>query len=157
MLFIECKHTLIVIQRIGVNGEHACSIADADDFFSGQEVSGISGQGGDECYFSDMFFLIQNGLVQMCNGPSLRNIELEKGSQFCCCRSGDRVSPGTERNKKIHLVVKSEIAMHHGAHAHGADFLEFDAVLCEDISFQFEIAVLQSFADRFHGIRPDTV
>ena len=58
-----------------------------------------------------MVFSVQDRLIQMCDAPSLRDIVLEKLQQFLRSLSCDVVSPGTERNQKLSVLVKWQIAI----------------------------------------------
>ena len=57
----------------------------------------------------------------MGNAPALRDVEVEQFRQFCCSLPGDGVLPCSKGNQQIPVLVKGQIAVHHGADAHGGN------------------------------------
>ena len=69
----------------------------------------------------NVFFPIQNRLIQMGNAPPLGDIETKQSGQFRRGLSCDRILPGAEGNKEIPVLVKGQIAVHHGGDTHSLD------------------------------------
>ena len=96
-----------------------------------------------------MRLLVQHSLIYMGNAPPLWNIEVQHPCQLIRSLAGNIVPPGSKWYQQLVLFVKGQIAMHHGTYAHGADFLQLQAVFFLYLSCQLSIAGL----DALPGLR----
>ena len=104
-----------------------------------------------------MIFSAQNSLIQMCNAPSLGNVEIKYRDQLlagfgCLC-----ISPGTERHQKFSGCIERHIAVHHSAESQRAQGGQLLTVFCLYIVCQALVASLQAFPDIFQAVGPDVV
>ena len=97
-----------------IHRKHACHVADAEDASAGQFPVHIALQRDKIIYILHMLFLIENGLVQVGNAPSLGYIVPEYLCQLFSGRSCNGISPGAEGHQKLSVLVKCHIAVHHG-------------------------------------------
>ena len=89
-------HLLIVVQSIGINGEHSRGFADAHDLLAGQGDVEVACQGGQRGNVLHMRLLVQNGLIQVGNTPPLGNVEVQHLAQLGGSLAGDGVAPGAK-------------------------------------------------------------
>ena len=104
-----------------------------------------------------MRLLVQNGLIQVGNAPSLGNVEVQHLAQLGGCFAGDGVAPGAKRCQLVSVLVKGKIAVHHAGDANGAYFGQRNAEFFQDILLQLGVAVLNACGHRLHGVGPDAV
>ena len=122
-LFELTQHFLIVAILRAIDGKHAGSLADTDGIDTGEHIVDIARQSSDMGDLRNMLLTVQNRLIQVGNAPALGDIEAKEGRQFLRCLSGNSVLPGSERNQQIPVLVKSQIAVHHGGNAHSLNAL----------------------------------
>ena len=67
----------------------------------------------------DVRFAVQYSLIQMRNGPTLRDVEAEFRRKLLGCLAGHGVLPGAERGQQVPVLVEGQIAVHHAGNAHG--------------------------------------
>ncbi len=137
-------HRCIIIPCLHADREHSGAVADADHLLAGQLPVNIGRQ---RCHKMNVLYVIlavQDRLIQMRNAPSLRNIVVEQLRQLFCCLAGNGVAPGAERYQQLILVVKRQIAVHHGTDANGRQTMDGNAVFILHISPKIRIASLQS-------------
>ena len=104
-----------------------------------------------------MFLTIQNGLVQMGNAPALRNIEGKFLRQLICRFTCDIVPPGAEGRQLLAVLVKGQVAVHHGTDADGTNLRQGHMIATLDIRCQLLKAGLNSLPGFRHFISPDAV
>ena len=56
----------------------------------------------------------------MGHAPALGNVEVEPLGQRIGCGAGGGVAPGAERRQLVAVLVKGQVAVHHGRNAQGA-------------------------------------
>ena len=66
------------------------------------------------CLLYTSLFFIEDGLVEMGNAPSLRDIVPEYLCQLPGGRTCNGVPPGAEGHQKLALFIKCHITVHHG-------------------------------------------
>ncbi len=116
-------HFPVVVQGLAVDGEHTAGFAHTHGVDAGEHIMDVPRQGGDVGNLGNVGFLVQNGLVEVGDGPPLGNVEAEQGRQFRRRLPRDGVLPGAEGRQQVPVHVKSQIAVHHAGYAHGADGL----------------------------------
>ena len=79
----------------------------------------------------DMGFPVQDRLVEVGNAPALGDVELEQVGEFLGGLPGHGVSPGTERDEQVGILIEGHIAVHHGAKADRANGHERGVVLLD--------------------------
>ena len=109
--FVE--HGRVIRQRPAVNGEHAGCFADADGVFTGKKIMDIARERGDMGDASDVRFPVQDGLIQVRDGPALRDVEAEGLCELVGRFAGHGVLPRAERGKQVPVLIKGQIAVHH--------------------------------------------
>lgn len=67
-----------------------------------------------------MVFPVEDGLIEMGHAPALGNVEVEPLGQRIGCGAGGGVAPGAERRQLVAVLVKGQVAVHHGRNAQGA-------------------------------------
>ena len=67
----------------------------------------------------DVGLVIQNGLIQVGNGPPLGDVKAEALRQLSGSVGGNGILPGAEGHQQIPVFVKGKVAVHHGGNAHG--------------------------------------
>ena len=70
-----------------------------------------------------MGFPVQHRLIQMSDGPALGDIEVKGLRQLSGGLGGDGILPGPEGHQQIPVLVKDQIAVHHGGDTHGGNAL----------------------------------
>ena len=70
-------HCLIIVPGAAIDREHAAGLPDSDCLTAGEPVVDVSRQGGKTADILDMFLIIEDGLIEVGDRPSLRNVELE--------------------------------------------------------------------------------
>ena len=93
----------------------------------------------------------------MGNAPSLRDVVLEQLGKLCGRLSGDGVSPGSEGHQLVSLLVKYQIAVHHGTDSNGADSCDLCAILFLYVLLERRIAALKALPYLVKRIGPDAV
>ena len=151
------EHRRVVEAHLLINREHARSIADAEDFLAAELPVYIAGQRRQERDVLDMVFLVEDGLVEMCDAPALRNVEAEELRELICCLARDVIAPGPERCELLAVLVERQVAVHHRADADGADGLELHMVAALHIGRQAVERILDAEPDRRKVVRPDAV
>src|SRR5574344_1567034 len=104
-----------------------------------------------------MLFTVQNSLVQMSDRPSLGNLLSKERGQHFSCRLCDIITPGSEWNKQLILLIKCHIAMHHSTESNDTDVFQFYTILFLHIIFQATITVLKTIPDILQTICPNTI
>ena len=64
----------------------------------------------------------------MCNAKALWDVIVEQCSQFFGSFSGDRVSPGAERDEQGAFFIKCHVAVHHRRKTEGGKVCDRTAV-----------------------------
>ena len=118
---------------------------------------GIASQGGEVAHLGQVVFLVQDGLIQVAQAPALGHIELEQLGQLLGSLGGHGIAPGAEGNQQVHIGIKGQIAVHHGADAHGADLGQGDAILFLHVLLHVLIAVHQAMLDHLFAVGPHAV
>ena len=85
----------------------------------------VAGEGGEEIDLADVLFVVEHGLVQVCDGPAFRNVVLEQLGKLLVGFVGVGVLPGAERHEEVSCFVKCHIAMHHGTDTYCSQRLYF--------------------------------
>jgi len=137
-------HGAVVVLGHGVDREHAGGVADPQDLLSGEFPVDVSGQRCEEGDPADMCLFVQNGLTQMGDAPSLRNVEPEQCGKLLRRRSRARILPGAERRQQISVPVERKIAVHHGGNAQASDRPQFGPVLLPNVLREVPEAVPQA-------------
>ncbi|MPM71490.1 hypothetical protein SDC9_118455 [bioreactor metagenome] len=104
-----------------------------------------------------MWFLIEDGLVQVGDGPSLGNRVIEELTELfsgCACHG---ISPGTEWDQQFTFLVKGKVPMHHCTYAHRLGALEGYSILASYLCFQFSKAGRDALPHIVECIGPDTI
>ena len=117
----------------------------------------VACQGGQRGNVLHMRLPVQNGLIQVGNAPPLGNVEVQYLAELGGCFAGDGVAPGAEWCQLVAVLVKGEIAVHHGGYADCSNLRQRDAVFFQHILLQLGVAVLNACGHRLHGVGPDAV
>ena len=151
------QHFPVKLLGSRVNREHTGGFAYAQSLLSGQLPVNITCQRGHEIDFRHMLLAVQNCLIQVGDAPSLGNVILEQFGQFPGSLAGNGISPGTEGYQLLPILIKYQIAVHHGADSDGTHLGKLCAVFFLHVLFQGSKAALQSLPDQIQRIGPDTV
>ena len=155
---VKLLHTLLVkIPGMDIHREHARHITDTQNTSACQLPVHISLQRNEVVDILHMLFLIENGLVQMSNAPSLGNVVPEYLCQLPGGRACDGISPGAEGHQKFTFFIKRHITVHHGRKSNGTNGGQGDAVGFLHILSHFAVAVPDAVPDVVQGIGPDVV
>ena len=73
----------------------------------------IARQRGQAVNAAHMRFVLQHGVIQVCDAPSLWNGEVKQRGQLLAGVGGKGIAPGAEGGKQPALAVKGEVAVHH--------------------------------------------
>ena len=113
------NHPIAVVAGSAVDGEHPRSVSHTKNVDTCEHEVNVACKGGNVSDSGDMLLTIQNCLIQVCDAPSLGDIESEQLRQFLRGRAGNGVLPGSEGGQQLPVPVEGQVAMHHGADAHG--------------------------------------
>ena len=113
------EHGRVIIQRFAVNGEHTGGFSHAENIFAREQIMDIACKRCDVRNIFDVRFAVQYSLIQMRNGPTLRDVEAEFRRKLLGCLAGHGVLPGAERSQQVPVLVEGQIAVHHAGNAHG--------------------------------------
>ena len=137
-------HFFVVAELLGIDREHTARLADPHESLSGQDKVDISGQSSDISDVFHMLFFVQDRLIKVSDGPSLRNIEVEQFAQFLCRFLCNGVSPGSEFTQLPVIFVKGQIAVHHSGNADRPGGRQHCIILLQYILFELRKAVLKA-------------
>ena len=101
-----------------------------------------------------MCFAVQQRLIQMRDRPALRDVESEQFGELFHSFTGHGVSPGTECGKLIAVLVKWQVAVHHGRNADSTNRCKLLCVFLLEVRFQRCEAGLQARLRVRKRIRP---
>ncbi len=150
-------HLFVIAELFGIDGEHAAGLADAHKSLAGQDEVDISCQRRDISDILHMLFLVQDRLIEVGDGPSLRNVEVEQFAELLRRLLGDGVPPGAELADLPVLLIKRQVAVHHGGDADGAGGRQHRIILLCHILFEPGKTILQALSHFFEGIGPYAV
>ena len=146
---------------VGVRGrvdrEHAGCVANAEHLLAGELPVHVAGEGGEEIDLADVLFVVEHGLVQVCDGPAFRNVVLEQFGKLLVCFGSVGVLPGAERHQQFAIFAEGEVAVHHGGEADASHAGELFAVSVFDIFGERHVCGLQPGPDFFLRIAPQAV
>ena len=143
------EHRRVIVQRFTVNGEHTGGFSHAEDVFAREQIVDIAGKRRDVRDIFDVRFAVQNGLIQMRNGPALWDVEAEFCRKLLGGLAGHGVLPGAERCQQVPVLVEGQIAVHHAGNAHGRNSSRQLAEVADGGA--------QAILHILHVIRPDAV
>ena len=156
--FIKLVNPLLVkILCMDVHREHACHIADPKDPFPGQHPVYITLQCNEIINILYMLLLIQDGLVQVGNAPSLGHIVPENPSQLLRSRPCDGIPPCAEGNQELPILIKRHVTVHHGGKTDGTNGGKGHAVRFLHVGRHLRITVPDTIPYVIQGIGPDMV
>ena len=138
---IACNLLRVKVHGLTVDGEHARGVAHAQHLLAGELPVNIPGQGGEIGNVLHMGLAVQDGLVEMGHRPALGHIKVEKLGKLRCGRAGGGVAPCTEGHQELTILVKGQVAVHHGREAHAAHLGERLAVFFLHIRGQVCIGI----------------
>ena len=157
-LFVhQVDHLLIIIAYSTINGEHTAGLAHAHGLHAGQLPVNVACQGGQVSNILHMLFAVEHGLIQVRNAPALGNVEAQQLSQFSCSRAGHGVAPGAETCQLLAVLIKGQIAMHHGGHAKAGQLGQLGAKLGLHVLLQVGISILYAGPGFLQGVGPHAV
>jgi len=104
-----------------------------------------------------MLLAVQDGLIQMGDAPSLRDVEPEQLRQLVRRFLGDGIAPGAERDHQLILLIEGHVAVHHRADADGRKGVNLCTVLLFNFFCKRGVAVRQPGGDVLHRVGPDAV
>ena len=107
------QHTLVIIQRLRINGKHAAGLAHAHGAAAGQRFMHIARQRGQAVNAAHMRFVLQHGVIQVRDAPALRDGKAKQRGQLLAGVGGKGIAPGAEGDKQPALAVKGQVAVHH--------------------------------------------
>ena len=117
------QHLAVKAIVLTVNGEHAGGLPYSQCVDAGEHIMDVACQGSDMANPGHMGLAVQHRLIQVGNGPSLRNVKAEFLGQPGGSLGSDGILPGAEGHQQVPVFVKGQVAVHHGGHAHGGDGL----------------------------------
>ena len=122
---------------VGVRGrvdrEHTGCVANAEHLLAGELPVHVTGEGGEEIDLANVLFVVEHGLVQVCDGPAFRNVVLEQFGKLLVRFGSIGVLPSAERHQQFAVLIEGEIAVHHGGEADASHAGELFAVGVFDI------------------------
>ena len=155
---VELAHHLGIIGlRVGVDGDHTRCIAHTEDELPGDLPVHIAGKRGEVFDVGHVLLVVEDGLVEMADAPTQRDVVVEELRQFSGCLAGVGVAPSAEGHENLGLVVESHIAVHHRTETDGGKGFYLAVILVENVLAEVGVAVLKAIPDGFHTIGPDTV
>ena len=89
--------------------------------------------------------------------PALGHIKVEKLGKLRCGRAGGGVAPGAEGHQELTILVKGQVAVHHGREAHAAHLGERFPIFFLDICRQVCIGIPETVPDLVKRIGPVVV
>ena len=140
-----------------VNREHAGGIAHAEDLLTGELPVHVTGECGEVSHLGDVLFLVEHGLVQVSDGPTLGDVVLEQLGELLVSFGGVGVLPGAERHQQFAGLVECEVTVHHGGEADVADVRELLAIGGLDVVGHGGVSGLQTAPDLLGGVAPQTI
>ena len=117
----------------------------------------ISCKGIDISDIRNMGFFVKHRLIKMCDAPTLWDIETQKFCKLSCRLSCHGIAPCSERHKKLVILIKSHITVHHSRNAHCAVCFRINAILCLYVFCKVFIAGLYAPMDIIKRICPTAV
>ena len=151
------RHIGVVIQFFAVDGEHAAGLADTQGVFAGEDLVNVARQGGQVGEPGQVVLLFQHGLVQMGDAPALGDVEIKQRRQLLRRFAGHGVAPGAEFRQRLPILVEGQIAVHHGADAHGPHGGEGRAEFFLHVALEVRKAMPHAVLYVFHGVGPHAV
>ena len=85
----------------------------AEHLLAGELPVHVAGEGGEEIDLANVLFVVEHGLVQVCDGPAFRNVVLEQFGKLLVRFGSVGVLPSAERHQQFAVLIEGEIAMHH--------------------------------------------
>ena len=150
-------HALVIVPLFAVNGEHAAGLANAHDLLPGELPMNIACQCGKERKVLHMLLMVENRLIQMGDAPALGNVEAKECRQLLGGLARDGVAPCAKLCKLVAVLVKGQIAVHHGGDTNRAHGGQRHAELGLYIGFQIGKAGLQPGMYGLHAVSPYAV
>ena len=117
----------------------------------------VACEGGEEIDLADMLFVVEHGLIQVCDGPAFRNVVLEQFGKLFVRFESVGVLPGSERHQQFAILVEGEVAVHHGGEADAAHAGELFAIGVFDVFGERRVCGLQASPDFFLRVAPQAV
>ena len=96
-------------------------------------------------------------LVEMGKAPALRHVEGKCLGKLFSSFARNRIPPGAERNKQIHIRVKGKITMHHCTDTDCGKPAGNNPVFFLNIPFQISVAGTKAVQDGILTVCPNTV
>ena len=93
----------------------------------------------------------------MCDTPALRNVVRKQFREFLRSLPCNGVPPSAEGNKKLIILIKGKIPVHHGTESHRCKPGQLHAVFCFHIFHQIPVAALKSAPHIPDIISPDVI
>ncbi len=140
-----------------IDREHAGGIADAEHLLAGELPVHVAGERGEVRDLADVLFLVEHRLVQVGDGPTLRDVVLEQLGKLLVGLGGVGVLPSAERHQHLAVLVEREVAVHHRGEADVPDAGELLAVRGLHVLGHGCVCGLQALPDLFLGVAPQAI
>ena len=117
----------------------------------------IAGKRGEISHLADVLLLVEHGLVEVGDGPAFRNVVLEEFRELLMSFGCVGVLPSAEWDKQLAVLVKGEVAVHHGGEADVPHMGQFLAVSGFHVAGHLGVCGLQARPDLLLGVAPQAV
>ena len=114
----------------------------------------VARQRGDKGHVGHVVLAVEDGLVQVGNGPALGNVEVEPLAENLSGLPGGGVAPGAEGGQQLALMAEGEVAVHHGGEAHGGHTGQLHPVAGFHVGGQVGVGILQPGPHVLQGVGP---
>ena len=151
------EHIRVIRPCFLIDGEHPRGVAYAEHLLSRKLPVHIACECCEEIERLYMFLPVQKSLIEMCDAPALRNVELQLIREDGCRRACHIVPPCAEFCELLALPIKGEISVHHCADANRADLFDRHMITALHIGGKMRVACLDSCPNRRERVRPDPV
>ena len=151
------KQIISVITLFAVNGEHTRCFTNAKHLISCKLPMDKACKSCKVSNILNVGHVLKDILIKMSDAPSLRDSRIECFCKSCSCYLCNGVSPCSEGGKKVVILVKCKVAVHHTGDTDSAKLGKLFAVLSFKILAHLGVAILKTADDIVHGVCPDAV
>ena len=134
-----------------INGEHARSIANAEDGTTREALVDEACQGGDRLDLRDVVFTVDRSLVEVRRTPTVGHIEVQCCGEHFCCASRVGVAPRAEGGEQSSVLVQCNVAVHHRGETQGGKCRDGSVVAGLDVLHQRGVSPLEALP--YGGLR----
>ena len=116
----------------------------------------IAGEGSEKVNVLNMFFVVEDCLIEVADTPTERYVVVEEFAEFCCSLACVGVTPCAERYENF-VALEWHITVHHGTETNCGQTFNLDLILFKNILAEVSIAILKTIPDSLDAICPQSV